>query len=211
MMKKVILFFVFMMTMGLIVSCGDDAPRCGDWEVNGDEVCDVGGYYLGEYISYSGINCHTLDYNFDDLYYSYAKCKSDCSGWDTSECSTCGDGNTTGEEECDGDVKSCTFLSDNVSPYDYGYSFISGTAYCKSECEGWNTSECVYKACPDGGQPSSNWVGITGEHVCLCSPQCEIDEDCNIEGEICLYSSYCVTDDDNEEYRSSSNATSCSE
>ena len=179
-MKKIFILIIFI----LFVSCGDDSD-----DYNSDEYCH--GVKIDHYKvcdDYSAMYKDCSDYgNYDS---GYMGCKEDCSDWDYSDCSKCGDGDTTGSEVCDGDVKSCAFAGGG----DY---FESGAAYCRSSCNGWNMKECIYKICPNGGVPSDAWRDISGKSVCMCSPYCETDDDCNKDkNEICspylydIYSNY---------------------
>lgn len=96
-------------------------PVCGDSKVEGKEVCDGGEK-----------TCSELE-----LGEGMAACKSDCTGWDTTNCqkqAECGNSAVEGDEECDGGEKDCTELGD----------FSEGNALCGNDCK-WDTSNCVKK------------------------------------------------------------------
>jgi hypothetical protein len=65
-----------------------------------------------------------------------ASCPSDCSGWNTSGCTRCGDGNIDSPELCDGtDVGTATCASINMG-------FGGGTLRCQSNCSAYDTAMC---------------------------------------------------------------------
>ncbi|HDT11193.1 MAG TPA: hypothetical protein ENN58_00495, partial [bacterium] len=79
----------------------------------------------------------------------------------------CGNDKVEGSEICDGNTIECTELG-----------YISGTAYCKSNCSGWNTVTC-HKECEDGTQKCDGSIVVkcvTGkfEDVSDCSEKSKI-------------------------------------
>lgn len=209
---------LFVIISGGIISCGGDfsvsarsddntdcdtdgwvfnASYCGDHRLNGSEVCEIGEKRV----------CSTFTSESD----GQAPCLDDCSGWDISACSTCGDTKTTGSEKCDGDVTFCTFLSESVFPYNRGGEFSAGMAYCNPDCHDWDVSRCVYKACPSGGLPSYWGNAINDEKLCYCSPECG-ETECEVEGEVCyllIHPSYCVKRQNDGTYAPSVNSSVC--
>ena len=98
---------------------GTAAPFCGDNIINNNEICDGGTKA-----------CVSISQDYSS---GTAICKSDCSGWNVSNCKYCGDGSIDSGEICDGGTKSCTSISSE---------YTSGTATCKSDCSGWDVSKC---------------------------------------------------------------------
>jgi hypothetical protein len=196
-MEKIFISGILFFIAAVFISCGGDdgaevyetdKSECNGKSVDYETVCDIGDVK----------NCSQVG-DYDDLEWYAAVCKEDCSGWDTSECSKCGDGVITGIEECDGNESPCESI--------LGDYFESGTAYCNSNCMGWLISECKYKRCPDGGIPSDDWKNNeTGDMICVCSPNCKSNTECDRGNkEICssnrkdLYGnwvSYCVYDNE---------------
>lgn len=128
--------------------CREDCtlPRCGDGVIDEGEAC-----FRGEEIA-----CIELDAGTEGR----ATCTSDCA-WDLSACwapqhcldeegvadcsdprcaaikdfcPTCGDGEATGDELCDGaDLRGASCRSEG---------FPSGTLACAADCEGFSTADC---------------------------------------------------------------------
>ncbi len=117
------------------VTCDENPAICGNGIVESPEKCD-------------GTIDNCID--IDPLIFAAgkARCKTDCSGWDTETCESsgdyCGDGAKSETELCDGDSKSCVEI--NPSLYE------SGTAPCNEWCSGYDTTDCVViqSVCGDG-------------------------------------------------------------
>jgi|GEM_PF-735678 len=97
---------------------------CGNNIVENSEPCD------GNIIDCVDIN--------SKLYESgRAKCLDDCSGFDTITCTEvpmeCGNNIVEGIEECDSNSTQCIGLDKK---------YESGTAFCNTTCDGWDTSFC---------------------------------------------------------------------
>ncbi|HRZ80520.1 MAG TPA: hypothetical protein P5044_10970, partial [bacterium] len=151
-MKKTLLSMVLFIVFTLMVSCGDNTRKpandsegadsdsetqsdtdnetaddveqgnCGNGSVEGSEACDGG-----------LIECTELN---PALYLSgKAKCKEDCSGWDTVTCvesdAVCGDDVTEAPEICDGDLKNCVEIDSS--------KYKGGKAKCNRNCDGYDT------------------------------------------------------------------------
>ena len=100
---------------------------CGDGKVEGAEACEKDDV----------INCVEIN---EKLYNGgKAKCKSDCTGWDTETCDTvpmtCGNSEIEGIEVCDSNSIDCNTLNSD--------KYESGTAFCNLTCDGWDESLCV--------------------------------------------------------------------
>ncbi len=121
-------------TLACLSNCSDfdlsnctGSIGCGNDKIDGTDVCD--GKDLG------GKTCKELGFGEGAL-----ACKTDCSGYDTSDCSpaeTCGDDKVNGTDVCDGndlDGKSCT---------DFNYS--DGTLACLANCSDFDLSKCTGK------------------------------------------------------------------
>jgi hypothetical protein len=116
-------------------------PNCGDDMAAGAEVCD------GEDLR--GETCVTQGFGGGTL-----ACLSDCSGFDTSDCTTeivCGDGVAAGSEVCDApDLRGETCVTQG---------FGSGTLGCLPDCSDFDTTGCSLEpVCGDGV--------ATGSEVC---------------------------------------------
>ena len=98
---------------------GTAAPFCGDNIINNNEICDGGTKA-----------CVSISQDYSS---GTAICKSDCSGWNVSNCKYCGNGSVDSGEICDGGTKSCTSISSD---------YVSGTANCRNDCSGWDVSKC---------------------------------------------------------------------
>jgi hypothetical protein len=110
--------------------------------VTGAEVCEPG--------VLEGETCQSQ--GFDD---GVLSCNADCSGYDVSECTDCGDGAIEGNEQCEGnnlDGESCTSL---------GFAG-GGTLACSDTCV-FNTNQCTNDFCGDGT--------VNGGDVCDCGNQ----------------------------------------
>ncbi len=106
----------------------DFSLTCGNGVIDGGEPCDGNTEF-----------CATID---PVLYGGgKAKCLDDCSGYDTATCDEkqpkCGNNIIEQGESCDGGTKTCVSLSAD---------YIGGTAACKSDCSGWETSTCITTA-----------------------------------------------------------------
>ncbi|HOW52124.1 MAG TPA: hypothetical protein PLV42_08810 [bacterium] len=107
------------------VSDMDFAATCGNGFIDGGEPCD-GNTEL----------CSTIDpalYNGGK-----AKCRPDCTGWDTVTCDEvpheCGNFIQEGPEACDGDTKDCV----DIDAEKYG----AGKAKCLEDCSDYDTATC---------------------------------------------------------------------
>jgi len=112
----------------LLTPDADFSLTCDNGTIDGGEPCD-GNTEL----------CTTID---PTLYSGgKAKCKEDCSGYDTATCDEkqpeCGNNIIEQGEICDGGTKNCVSLS---------VDFIGGTAFCRNDCSGWDTSTCITAA-----------------------------------------------------------------
>lgn len=105
------------------LSCGNDCTidtsncmNCGDAAVTGTEICD--GSEL------NGNTCTSLGMGFTA---GTLGCNNSCSGFDTSNCTTCGNGNAeSSTEQCDGNDlngESCS-----------SQGFSGGSLSCSSQC-----------------------------------------------------------------------------
>ncbi|HPM47780.1 MAG TPA: DUF1566 domain-containing protein [bacterium] len=142
---------------------GTAAPFCGDNIINNNEICDGGTKA-----------CVSISQDYSS---GTAICKSDCSGWNVSNCKYCGNGSVDSGEICDGGTKSCTSISSD---------YVSGTANCRNDCSGWDVSKCDGTVAPfcgdnivnngeicDGG--SKNCTLISSEYksgVAICKADC---------------------------------------
>jgi len=99
---------------------------CGDEIIAGSEICDT--------TEFGTLTC--ADFGFDA---GYLICEPDCLNVDTSYCRTsvssiCNNGIIEGTEVCDGinlNGKNCL-----------SFGFTEGALACKSDCTGFDTSEC---------------------------------------------------------------------
>jgi len=148
-----------------------EEPTCGNGFVDSGEVCDG-----------QGKDCKYINSKY---YWKTAPCKSDCSGYDESQCNYCGDGQVTDNERCDGGNfggQSCQ---------SQGYS--GGSLSC-SNCNYISTVSCYrcgdYKKnpgetcqnCPtDAKCPYGQVCGSNGECI-----QLGTDENCNYFGQSCI-------------------------
>jgi hypothetical protein len=85
-----------------------------------------------------------------------AVCKSDCSGFDLSNCvqrSLCGNSVVEAGEFCDKNTKSCSSISSQYS---------SGTAVCSSDCSSWNLTACQGEVT----EPVCGDTKVEGTEVC---------------------------------------------
>ena len=97
---------------------------CGNNITEGSEPCDG-----------NVVNC--VDINPKLYEGGKAKCLDDCSGFDTVTCEEvpmeCGNNLVEGIEVCDSNSISCKNLDEK---------YESGTAFCNTTCDGWDTSLC---------------------------------------------------------------------
>jgi hypothetical protein len=109
-------------------------------------------------------------------------CKTDCSGWDTHDCTNCGDGviDVDDGEECDGSAlggNNCTTI---------GMGFGGGTLRCGAACT-FDTSGCsncgndridAGESCDGtalGGADCASVVGLFATGTLDCTPACAFD------------------------------------
>jgi hypothetical protein len=138
----IILVATMLLITAIIISCTkDDAnngdnngtgskdPVCGNGVVDGDEVCD------GDTVS-----CWKVGHYYPE---TNAKCKEDCSGYDTKNCiardpqDKCGNGEIDYGETCEmGDTKPCVELEIANN------NFVGGDASCRRDCKGWDPTNC---------------------------------------------------------------------
>jgi cysteine-rich repeat protein len=105
---------------------------CGDGVKEAGEVCD--GFDFG------GQDCTTQ--GFED---GFLQCKSDCTGFDTSNCfGVCGDDILDPAEQCDGADLNGETCADFTSPFGG-----TGALACTSTCT-FDTSACKAPVCGDG-------------------------------------------------------------
>lgn len=97
---------------------------CGNSVVEATEECD------GNVVDCIEINAKLYEGG-------KAKCLDDCSGYDTITCEEvpmeCGNNIVEGIEECDSNSTPCADLDEK---------YESGTAFCNTACDGWDTSLC---------------------------------------------------------------------
>lgn len=115
---------------------GFDTSQC---EIsNADATCDNGVAEPGEVCDGAdlrGASCESLDFDGGVL-----RCRADCRGYDTTQCTsiedetTCSDGQAEGREVCDGgDLRGQTCESLGLG---------SGTLGCQTNCMAFDTSGC---------------------------------------------------------------------
>ncbi|MCK5808792.1 hypothetical protein KAH37_07400 [bacterium] len=135
-MKRVLVycaFAVLFVMAGFITSCGgddgsgDSGPYCGDYIINGSEVCERGNERRCDVFT-PGTN-------------GTAYCLSDCSGYDLSDCHApyCGDEVKDSDEICDGGFKDCSLITAGTK----------GNASCFADCSGYDASSCREPYCGD--------------------------------------------------------------
>lgn len=156
------------------ITCDENPAICGNGIVESPEKCD-------------GTIDNCID--IDPLVFvaGKARCKTDCTGWDTETCESsgdyCGDGEKSDTEFCDGDAKACTDLNPLL--------YESGTAPCNASCSGYDTTACVViqSECKDGV--------VEGIEICDGGPDGKAGlRDC-VEIDPFLYSggkAYCLDD-----------------
>jgi cysteine-rich repeat protein len=106
---------------------------CGDGVVDTDEVCD-GEELDGQDCAYQGFTAGAL------------VCADDCSKFDTSECSFCGNDQAEGESDTDPNYETC----DGVELREQTcltIAYTTGILACNASC-GWDITGCVI--CGDG-------------------------------------------------------------
>ncbi len=117
------------------VTCDENPAVCGNGVVEGNETCD-------------GTIDPCIEINPGLFVGGKARCKTDCTGWETETCDTagdyCGDKVKSGTEFCDGDSKPCV----EINPVWYA----GGEAPCNDTCTGYDTNPCilVQSECGDG-------------------------------------------------------------
>ena len=148
-------------------NCKLDAAKChkcGDGKLGGTETCDGA--------ALAGKSCSS----FSPFHSGTLKCKSDCSGYDTTSCNKCGDKSINGTEKCDGaqlGLATCNSLG-----------FDGGTLSCTTGCL-LDTSNCT--KCGDGkingtekcdgsqfGTTSCGSLGFGGGNL-KCTSGCALD------------------------------------
>jgi hypothetical protein len=95
---------------------GEPGPVCGNGVIESGELCDTGD--LG------GESCQTQGFASGGL-----TCLADCSGFDTSTCSSCGDGVLDDGEQCDGSE-----LGASATCFDLGLGTADEALACKADC-----------------------------------------------------------------------------
>jgi len=116
------------------LECLDDCSGYYWGNCEGDEVC--GNTVIGENEICEPNNLRNRTCVDEGYVNGTLGCRNDCSRYDYSDCggekAVCGDGNVTGNEECDGNLngESCNSLN-----------FSSGSLSCVN-C-GFDTSECI--------------------------------------------------------------------
>ncbi len=117
------------------ITCDENPSVCGNGIVESPELCD-------------GTIDNCVDIDPFIFAAGKARCKEDCSGWDTETCEStgdyCGDGMKSETEFCDGDAKACTDINPGL--------YESGNAPCNQWCSGYDTTSCVViqSVCGDG-------------------------------------------------------------
>jgi len=143
-------------------------PYCGDGEINGEEVCELG---------------DTQPCTTTNGYAGSQACNQDCLDW--GECvptESCGDGVINGPEVCEvGDTQPCQTQE--------GYS---GTQYCLGDCSGWDECESEEfcgdgiindaEQCDDGEQNGVPCNPSYGGSCQYCSGICAL---ANVQGAYC--------------------------
>lgn len=156
---KRILCLVFVSAAFFAVSCGGGSsngtssvvPVCGNGKIEAEigEVCD------------GDVSCGEAGHFYPE---GTAKCKSDCSAYDTSSCiarpagDKCGNGQIDSGESCEqGDTKSCKEISN---------TFASGEAGCRRDCLGWELTNCKNGGTDTCAQILSCVQGCSGDATC---------------------------------------------
>ena len=142
-----------------VSSCYTRLGECGDGLVENPEICD--GNEL------NGSNCESLGYIGGSL-----ACAGDCKGFDTSSCmgTSCGNGTVEGPEVCDDEElnsKSCEAL---------GFT-QGGKLSCRSDCLGFDTSECREGNSEDEYDDYDYCEGISNLMVEACFNECREEVD----------------------------------
>jgi len=131
---------------------------CGNNQIEPleNEICD--GADLG------GQVCQTQGFTGGTL-----QCVPDCQGFDTSLCTTCGDGTAEGSEACDG--------ADLNNQTCEGLGFSQGTLSCYGNCQ-LNTSSCSTDTCGDGtvdpGEECDNGANNSDTEPDACRLTCKL-------------------------------------
>ncbi len=121
-------------TLECNINCSWDTSICsvcGNGVQEASEACDNAGTSDPSDDILGGNTCESLGYSGGVL-----SCNTACDGFDTSQCSTCGDGIRAVGESCDpGEIEFSETCSDVVG------SSSSGNLSCNRDCT-WNIVEC---------------------------------------------------------------------
>ncbi len=124
---------------------------CGDKVKNGKEACDG-----------DSVGCETLG----NYHLAAAPCKTDCSGYDASNCKQrdpsdkCGNGQKDTMEYCEiGDKKPCNEIA---ASYQEGFF-----ATCNDTCTGFDTLQCKRKGTDTCKQIYDCYVKCAGNESCI--------------------------------------------
>ncbi len=203
--KRIFIFMLFLFSF-ILVSCSGSSSsnndgettdatattgKCGDGTLNKGEVCDS----KKDSETYKKA-CWELGHYYPD---TFAKCKSDCSGYDLKNCikrpdsDKCGNGKKEEDEVCEmGETKDCSAFGDHYKK--------GSKAPCNRTCMGWDLSKCepepndtcaqifsCYSNCKDAG----------------CQDQCKADgkpsEVDNFEALWKCYTSSCSSASDSKQ------------
>lgn len=134
---------------------------CGDGIVQGEEECD--GAEL------QGLDCPDFDRGDGGAFErGRLTCNSDCT-YNTTACSSCGDGRVTGEELCDGENLAGESCASN------GYT--GGSMACSVACDGFVFDDCT--TCGDGSVEGVEACDCAGG---TCTPTGLADQSCQDQG-----------------------------
>jgi len=106
-------------------------PTCNGAALDEGEVCDAA--WL------SNKTCSSPEFGLGFVTGTLG-CLSNCSGYDTSHCSNCGNNTTTPTAANAGEVCDGTDLGVSSTCAAFGYA--TGTVSCLADCSGYNTSTC---------------------------------------------------------------------
>jgi hypothetical protein len=131
------------------------------------EVCDG--------IDHSGQTCQSLGFGGGTL-----GCATNCAGYDTANCTSCGNNAQEGSEVCDGlDLNGQSCMS---------MGFTGGTLGCNGNCTGYDVSGCTsgltcdlqppsdFPPCDVNSPTSCACEGCTDDGVCYNSITSQIDD-----------------------------------